>query len=158
MPVILAAVDDSPEHVEVLETTARMAAQFHAVVHVVSVAGMEGAWRAMLGEGFGEVNLHLEDTARQTLKRACVELAALGVECITHAALGPVSQEIAALARELGADLIVIGHRNMSWLDKLVEGSVGHSLLSYAPCSVLVVIKTAEWALREGFAFNPTAE
>ena len=43
-----------------------------------------------------------------------------------------------ALAREIGADLIVTGAANKSALGRLFLGSVSGRLLSHAPCSVLV--------------------
>jgi len=141
MRKILAAVDGSPEHASVLETTARLAAQFESEVHVVSVCGVEGGWRLSLGKNYGIAHEHLREAARDALKKACGDLAALGVECTTHEAVGPVSKEIAALAGRLGVDLIVIGHRNLDWLDRIVEDSVGASLLSCSPCSVMVVIR-----------------
>lgn len=35
--------------------------------------------------------------------------------------------------------LIVIGHRHLSWLGRLVDRSVGRDLLDRAPCNVLIV-------------------
>lgn len=144
MKIILAAVDDSAEHSAVLEHTAKMAAQFEALVHVVSIATPESGWSAALGCGFAGVSQSMQNRLRAALKQACSELGTLGVECTTHAAVGPVAKEIARLGAEIGADLIVIGHRNLSWLDRLLDDSVGESLLSCAPCNVLVVVNAAQ--------------
>jgi nucleotide-binding universal stress UspA family protein len=144
MRKILAAVDGSPEHVRVLETTAGLAARFGAEVHVVSVGGVEGGWRLAFGKGSGAARDYLREDARNILQKACAEMASLGVECTTHEAAGPVSREIASLAGTLGVDLIVIGHRNLDWVDRIVEDSVGASLLSCAPCNVMVVIRPSE--------------
>ena len=50
-----------------------------------------------------------------------------------------VPAEIVRYAREDKADLIVIGSRGKSDLEKLILGSVAAGVLSYAPCPVLVV-------------------
>lgn len=140
MKVILAAVDGSPEHALVLEKTARLAVQFEAAVHVVSVIDVACGWRAAVGGIFSEVSPRLKEETRAVLHQACTELNSFGVQCTTRASVGPVAREIARLARELSADLIVIGHRNLTWLDRLMDESVGVSLLACAPCSVLVVV------------------
>lgn len=42
-------------------------------------------------------------------------------------------------ARDLGADLVVVGSHGRTGLDKLVMGSVASHVVTHAPCSVLVV-------------------
>ena len=52
----------------------------------------------------------------------------------------PVS-EIARYAKEIGADLIVLGHRHLdSWAKRWWRGSVSKALIEHAHCNVLVVI------------------
>ena len=49
--------------------------------------------------------------------------------------------EIAACARRIGANLIVVGHKHLDgWAARWWRGSVSRSLIDDAPCSVLVVI------------------
>ena len=49
--------------------------------------------------------------------------------------------EIVRVARQIKADLIVVGHKHLdSWAQRWWRGSVSKSLIEYAPCSVLVVI------------------
>jgi nucleotide-binding universal stress UspA family protein len=140
MKTILAAVDASPQHLAVLKQTAQLAVPFAASVHVMSVVNPDSGWTAALAGEYAEVSQSLDAQTRAVLERACAELGELGVSCISHAAVGPVAQEISRLAVAIGADCIVIGHRNLSWLDRLVENSVGRDLLSCAPCNVLVVL------------------
>jgi nucleotide-binding universal stress UspA family protein len=49
------------------------------------------------------------------------------------------AHEIVDVARELGADLIVVGSRGLSAIGGLLLGSVAHRLLHIAPCPVLVM-------------------
>ena len=136
---ILAAVDCSQQQRTVLDYTAWLAVQLDARTHVVSVARPDSGWTAALSGQFGAVSQAVEIETRTALEQACASLSEKGVPCTTHAAVGSVAQEIARLAEELSADLIVIGHRELSWLDKLVDSSVGQDLLTRAPCNVLVV-------------------
>lgn len=54
---------------------------------------------------------------------------------------GETVDEIASYARQLEADLIVVGHKHLEgWAARWWRGSVSKSLIAQAPCSVLVVI------------------
>ncbi|GAB6038769.1 universal stress protein [Fundidesulfovibrio butyratiphilus] len=136
---ILAAVDCSQQQRTVLEHTAWLAIQLDARVHVVSVARPDSGWTAALSGQFGAVSQVVEIEVRSALDQACSTLSEKGIPCSTHSAVGSVAQEIARLAEELQVDLVVIGHRELSWLDKLVDSSVGQDLIACAPCNVLVV-------------------
>jgi nucleotide-binding universal stress UspA family protein len=55
--------------------------------------------------------------------------------------VGDAVDEIAHHAKEIGADLIVVGHKHLdSWAARWWRGSLSKSLIENAPCSVLVVI------------------
>jgi nucleotide-binding universal stress UspA family protein len=45
---------------------------------------------------------------------------------------------ISEQARRLKCDLIVIGHRHLSRLERLFEPSIGQWTIDHAPCPVLV--------------------
>jgi nucleotide-binding universal stress UspA family protein len=50
-------------------------------------------------------------------------------------------EEICRLAKELSVDLIVVGHnQNTSFAARWWKGSVGASIIDYAPCSLLVAL------------------
>lgn len=54
---------------------------------------------------------------------------------------GETVDEIARYARQVEADLIVVGHKHLEgWAARWWRGSVSKSLIAQAPCSVLVVI------------------
>ena len=63
-----------------------------------------------------------------------------------HAASGEVLvgdsvEQISNYAKQIGADLIVVGHRHLdSWAERWWRGSSTRALIEHAPCSVLVVI------------------
>ena len=62
-----------------------------------------------------------------------------------HLRAGKPVEEITTLARELDADLVVIGSRGAGWLKRLVTGSVSEGVVRGVPCPVLVVRATAAW-------------
>ena len=54
---------------------------------------------------------------------------------------GETVDEIARYAKQIEADLIVVGHKHLDgWAARWWRGSVSKSLIAQAPCSVLVVI------------------
>jgi nucleotide-binding universal stress UspA family protein len=53
--------------------------------------------------------------------------------------VGEPAEMLVETARELDADLIVVGRRNQSALQRLVLGSVSAKVVRRAPCDVLVV-------------------
>lgn len=55
--------------------------------------------------------------------------------------MGDPVAEIARYGKEIGADLIVMGHRHLdSWAKRWWRGSVSKSIIEHAHCNVLVVI------------------
>jgi nucleotide-binding universal stress UspA family protein len=53
--------------------------------------------------------------------------------------MGEVDLEIVGLAKELGADLIVMGCRGRHGIRRMIGGSVSDAVIQHAPCPVLVV-------------------
>jgi nucleotide-binding universal stress UspA family protein len=64
---------------------------------------------------------------------------ATGVNIETHVVLGNVADQIIQQAAAVNADLIVMGHRGKSMIQRWLLGSVSKRVISYAPCSVLIV-------------------
>ena len=55
--------------------------------------------------------------------------------------MGDAVDEITRYAKEVDADLIVVGHKHLdSWAARWWRGSVSKTLIEHAPCSVLVAI------------------
>jgi nucleotide-binding universal stress UspA family protein len=48
------------------------------------------------------------------------------------------------MAKSIGADLIVVGHnQKTSFAARWWKGSVGATLIDYAPCSILIALSRA---------------
>ena len=75
---------------------------------------------------------------RDALDSAAQEATRMGVMATTVLRDGDAAHEIAAYAREVHADLVVVGHGHKGLLARWLEGSVGTQLLAAMPCSLLV--------------------
>src|SRR5258708_13697655 len=99
-----------------------------------------------LTEGFVPEEL-LEEEKKRTqtvLDEGIRTLRDRGYNATGHLAVGEPVEEICRLAKSLGVDLIVVGHnQNTSFAARCWKGSVGASLLDYAPCSMLVAMSRA---------------
>ncbi|MDQ4000928.1 MAG: universal stress protein, partial [Actinomycetota bacterium] len=67
--------------------------------------------------------------------------AAGGSVAQAHLRVGKPDVEIAALAEEIGAGLIVVGSRGLGTMRRVLMGSVSSSVVRHAHCPVLVVRK-----------------
>jgi nucleotide-binding universal stress UspA family protein len=57
---------------------------------------------------------------------------------------GNPAEQIVRTAREMNADLIVVGHRDQGTLARWLNGSVGAAILHHPPCSVLIAVKSEQ--------------
>ena len=79
---------------------------------------------------------------------------ALGVRTRCRLLEGRPSREVAQLARELEADLVVVGFRSDARLEHFLAGSVTEELLRCAPCPVLTVRHGVGRPAGEGAPFH----
>lgn len=85
----------------------------------------------------------LEDEAeqfREILAEGVGRLKARGLMATGILAYGEPANQIHDHARQLDADLIVVGHRRQGRMARWWRGSVGASLLTEAPCSILIAV------------------
>ncbi len=111
-------------------------------IHLLAVVRLPTG--AFLAEGFVPESVMDEERARhQEIAAEGVRLlAGHGYNATPHVAYGEPVEEIVELAKQLGADLIVVGHKHeTSMAQRWWKGSVGASLIEVAPCSVLIAIE-----------------
>lgn len=135
---ILLAYDGSPEYRSGLREGAELA-QFHgAEVYLLAILGPSKG--VPLPDGIDPSATFEQEKkgAQAVLDEGVDRLQKRGVKAVGRIGYHNPVDEMAATAREIGADLIVVGHRQrgpfQSWWNK----SMSKSLLSIAPCSVLV--------------------
>jgi nucleotide-binding universal stress UspA family protein len=89
--------------------------------------------------GNKEVDAELAEQGRRylDLARKDAERAEVAAECLTRR--GDPFEEVIAVANDLSADLIIMGHTGRRGTSRVLIGSVTQRVLDYAPCPVLVM-------------------
>ena len=138
---ILLAYNGSQEGKRALFECADLASFLQAETHLLAVASMPPS--LFLTEGFVPEEL-LEEEKKRTqtvLDEGIRTLRERGFNATGHLAVGEPVEEICRLAKAIGVDLVMLGHnQNTSFAARWWKGSVGASLLDYAPCSILVAM------------------
>jgi nucleotide-binding universal stress UspA family protein len=111
------------------------------VLHFVCVIEPHGGVSAV--PRTGPVDYHYTDQVQGALlDEIATELRAANIEdrvhFFVHARIGKPAEEILALAREVGADLLVIGTKGLTGLEHMVLGSVAEKVIREAGCAVVV--------------------
>lgn len=82
----------------------------------------------------------IQTDVEEALAEGADLLREAGLDVETRLGIGKPAEEIGRVAREVGANLVVVGHREQSTLARWWSGSTGASLLGVAPCSILVAV------------------
>lgn len=130
--VILAGIDLSPISQGVLDTVTRVGGNLMSELHIVHVLKMpadEPVSTFKLASLTEKVKGQLWDLAN-TVPSSIARI-------VIHLRLGDPALEIAQLASDLDANLIVVGTHSPKGLTRLLLGSVAESLVRNAPCAVL---------------------
>jgi len=138
---ILLAYNGSVEGKRALFEAADLAGFLNAETHLLAVASMPPS--LFLTEGFVPEEL-LEEEKKRTqtvLDEGIRTLRERGFNATGHISVGEPVEEICRLAKALGIQLIVVGHnQTSSFAARWWKGSVGATLLDYAPCSLLIAL------------------
>jgi nucleotide-binding universal stress UspA family protein len=109
------------------------------VVHVGLVPCFLASYPGTLGYN-RKLYEQIEEESRELLRELSWRVkVAGGTVARTHLGMGEVDLEIVALAKEIGAGLIVIGCRGHRRIRRALEGSISDGVIRRAPCPVLVV-------------------
>lgn len=92
-----------------------------------------------VGEIYQELWQNYAERELEMLKLLADQAKEAGVDAKLCQRFGSPSRIICELARELNADLIVLGRRGISGLNELILGSVSNYVLHHASCSVLTI-------------------
>lgn len=138
---ILLAYDGSEGGRLALLTCSDLSKLTHAEIYLLAVTPMTSA--LFVGEGFIPSDIIQVEQARyrEILDEGLAQLKQSGFKANGKLVFGEPVDEICQHARDIGADLIVVGHQHLdSWAARWWRGSVSASLIEHAPCSVLVSI------------------
>jgi nucleotide-binding universal stress UspA family protein len=134
---ILLAYDGSVEGRSALREGALLALCCNADVFLLSVAG--GSAGVQLAESAYAGAIDQQQTQLKAIFDEGVgRLKLLGFSPVARFVTGDPAEEIKAFAKEVGADLVVVGHRRRSLLERWWAGSSGAFLSNQIDCSLLV--------------------
>jgi nucleotide-binding universal stress UspA family protein len=126
MDTIVLAYNDTNDSERALERTAELAGFYGAKVIVTSVVPVL-------------VGADAPTTAGPELQRAGDLFRERGLEAELVEAIGDISEAIVEVADRVGADLIVVGTRELSQVERFLGHSVSEGVQRMARCDVLIV-------------------
>jgi nucleotide-binding universal stress UspA family protein len=136
MKTIVVGYDESPAAKRALERAIELAQAFGSQVIVTSVAPVA------VSPGRSEGAVDATDTPgehQEELQAVRDQLAAAGVSAVLVPAIGDPANTITELADQRGADLIVVGTRELGVVQRLLGQSVSEGVVHKADCDVLLV-------------------
>jgi len=138
---ILLAIDSSADSEAVVkEVTSRPwpSGTVFCVMTVVDMRSLEGT-PVLIEEAKHEAEKLVMRAAETLVTKVAGTLSQSGYEVLSEIQLGAPETAIQNFAVKWGADLILIGARGLSSLERFLLGSVAQAVLRTAPCSVEIV-------------------
>lgn len=136
---ILAAIDQSVYAEKALGRAIELAKREGAELTIATVVEPPSAYAADLG-GHSEIFKLLNEEAERLLDKAQGQAQGQGLTAKSTILEGTSpANRIVQYAQEQGIDLVVMGHKGRSAIERFLVGSVASKVVTYAPCSVLVV-------------------
>jgi nucleotide-binding universal stress UspA family protein len=133
---------------QAIDLASRDGARLHLVTayHDPQIVRETTVWtnepKGMLDTGRPEAHaetVDLGEVAESVLKRAAGDALSKGVEVETHARKGHPAEVIIDIAKQEHADLIVVGSRGLTGIQRYLLGSVSSKVSEHAPCNVMIV-------------------
>lgn len=135
---ILLAYNGTTYAANALRDGAELARQCGAELHLLGIVPTTGVYAIAQSHAAGDM-LGLEQAhLRRALEEAAQQIAGKCVKLVSVIREGDPAGEIVAYAREIDADLVVIGHRDRSALARWFGGSTSQRLLNDLKCSLLI--------------------
>jgi nucleotide-binding universal stress UspA family protein len=141
---LLVPVDFSPHSSEALRLAIELAKTFRAKIHLIHAYELTVSQLRLYGVVFPEPSYEkVRDAAVRRLEEELSRVQEAGLEGEVQVVQSSPAEAIADAARELPADLIVMGTRGYTGLKHVLLGSVAERTVRIAPCPV-VTVKAAE--------------
>jgi nucleotide-binding universal stress UspA family protein len=139
---ILLAIDGSEEAELASRKAVDLANKIDSELYVVHVGQLPNFLEGGSGTvGYdGVLYKQIEGESRELLRKLVWRVKVSGGTVAgSYLRMGEVDLEIVGLAKELGADLIVMGCRGRHGIRRMIGGSISDAVIRHAPCPVLVV-------------------
>jgi nucleotide-binding universal stress UspA family protein len=133
----LVAYDGSREGRSALREAALLVREIEAELYVLAVVAETPGMRVAEGAHAG-VMAHQDEAYRGLLEEAVQGLSRFGMHVRGRLVRGEPAQEIGAYAREIKADVVVVGHRKQNLLQRWWSGPNGAYISDYISCSLLI--------------------
>ena len=137
---ILVATDFSEHSENAVEYAVDLAVQVDAAIHLINVITIPAMGIPEMGIAYGST---IMESATKDAQGALDALAARYRDRVTVAPprleVGDPRDVIDRVAKEIGADLIVMGTHGRRGVRRMLLGSVAESVVRSAPCPVLTV-------------------
>ena len=133
---ILVAYDGSKSAGRAFEFAMELAKPFNATVTVLAVARPSEPATMVESTAMLESAVEIYEKDFKKFREAAAET---GIELETQVVAGHPAEQIVHFAHEEKMDMIVMGHRGKSIMERWLLGSVSKRVVSYAPCSVTIV-------------------
>lgn len=137
---ILLAFDGSPDGREALVQAEKLASVCGATVHLLAI--IDPSEGMLIVEATSFIPDNQGFVVQAVLDEGVKRLRGAGCTATSELKYGKPAEQITLSAREINADLIVVGHRDQGTLARWLNGSVGESILHQPPCSVLVAVRS----------------
>ena len=135
---ILLAYDGTDQTAAALRQAAELARLCNAELHVLGVVAVSGADPIIQAETPIDLFAVEREELHVALHAAAENLGKQGLSVVTSFRQGNPAHQIAEHAREIGADLAVIGHTDKGFLARWLVGSTGAELVRHLPCNLLI--------------------
>lgn len=143
---ILVPTDGSAHATAALDDAIELAGDEGATLHVLSVADSGPLGDIRLPGEAAKPSEALRDRARSFVDEAVERAEAAGTDATGSVRAGPPPSEILEHAREIEADVIVMGSRGHGGLHRMAVGSVADHVIRFGEFRVLVVADEDELA------------
>jgi nucleotide-binding universal stress UspA family protein len=132
---ILLAYDGSPDGREALTQTMNLASVSGATVRLLAI--IDPSENMLVVEGMSFISDNQRFATQSVLDAGMRRLQGVGCTATNDVMYGNPAKQIVLSAREMNADLIVVGHRDQGALARWLNGSVAHlfCIIRRAACS-----------------------
>ncbi|MEJ2362114.1 MAG: universal stress protein [Gammaproteobacteria bacterium] len=136
---ILLAYDGTTYSEHVLQRGAELARLCQARLHLLSIVVTTGNMAIAEAVGATDVWGIEQKSLEKIVDEALQNLQAQGLQVSACVRSGEPDSEIVRYAREIQADLVILGHTSKGMLSRWLQGSLCAKLLDQLPCNLLVV-------------------